>query len=68
MKYPLYIFALLTMAQQVGAAVGDEVSGIGTYVAEGVSVKWVAGYLRADALEISCHDLMAQTYGVNLGL
>ena len=23
---------------------------------------------RADALESSCHDLMAQTYGVNLGL
>lgn len=29
-----------------GTAVGDTVSDIGTYVAEGVSVKWVVGYLQ----------------------
>ncbi len=46
MKYPLYILALLAIAQQVSAAVGDEVSGTGTYVAEGVSVKWVGEYLQ----------------------
>ncbi len=46
MKRRLFILALFAMVSTVRAAVGDAVSGTGTYVAEGVSVKWVENILQ----------------------